>query len=292
MNRLLKRIYYSLPFKRQFFIVIRRIFKPSVSIAGYLKFIGPFVIKLDDKKLKVYNDNLTVPTLLFWRGIKGYEQTSLNVWMQLSREAKVILNIGANIGLFGLLSKAVNKNSRVTCFEPLARNCKLILKNIELNKFDIEVVQVAMSSKEGFFTFYDMREYDNTIGSFDKDFVLSHSHHKELCPVEVKTLTLDAWVTAQNLSKLDLVKIDVEGHEFSVVDGGQGVLRKYKPSILLEVSDKYAKLLDDLLRDIYPEYLFYNIVDGKGIVKVDSIVGGEGRNFLITNNISNLPVAI
>jgi FkbM family methyltransferase len=291
MNSVLKKLYYALPFKREAFYLVRKFYRPSTSVAGYLKFQGSFKIYIGSNALKIHNDNLTVPTLLFWKGIQGYEPATLKVWISLSRDANVVFDVGANFGLFGLLSKAVNSTSKVTCFEPLTRNSNLISKNSALNTFDLEVVQAAVSNKQGSFTFYDMNDHDNTIGSFDKDFVLSHRHHKELIPTEVKTITIDAYADDTKLSSLDLLKIDVEGHEISVIDGARKTIAKFAPAIILEVSGEQGQQIEELLLSIHAGYQFYAIHEEKGLTRVNSLSDQQGRNFLIIDENKNLTIA-
>jgi FkbM family methyltransferase len=287
MRSLLKKIYYALPFKRTLFRFVRVFYRPSVSKAGYLKFKGTFVSSIAGKDVVMYNNNLTVPTLLFWRGIGGYEPATLKVWVKLSQQSATVFDVGANFGLFGLISRAVNPSSRVYCFEPLTRNATLIERNSQLNHFDITVVHVAVSNKAGSFTFYDMADHDNTIGSFDKDFVLSHKHHKELVPTDVKTITLDDYADEISLQTLDLMKIDVEGHEVAAIEGARRLIARNRPSIILEVSDDQGKHVESLLREIYSGYVFYAIDEVSGIVKVESLMSRHGRNFLIIDGTKN-----
>ncbi|RAW02649.1 FkbM family methyltransferase [Pseudochryseolinea flava] len=288
MNRIVKKIYFAVPFKTQFYHFVRLLYKPRASIAGYLKFKGVFKMHFGERHVRIFNNNLTVPTLLFWKGIDGYEPETLKLWVKLSAKAKNIFDVGANFGLFGLISKCIRPDSKVFCFEPLRRNGDLISKNNEINRYDITVVQAAVSNKEGTFTFYDMDDYDNTIGSFDKDFVLGHRHHKALLPTAVPTITIDSYVEKSNIQALDLLKIDVEGHELSAIEGARSTIAKFKPAIVIEISEHSGEAVGKLLHEIVPGYQFYAIHESGGLNKVQSLAFRQGRNFLVTPELLNM----
>ena len=49
--------------------------------------------------------------------------------------------------------------------------------------------------------------------------------------IEIKTITLDDWAKQEKISKIDLVKIDVEGHEFDSIKGCENILKTSKTNI-------------------------------------------------------------
>ncbi|MES2813100.1 MAG: FkbM family methyltransferase [Bacteroidota bacterium] len=59
--------------------------------------------------------------------------------------------------------------------------------------------------------------------------------------IEIQTITLDDWAKQQNVAKIDVVKIDVEGHEFDSVKGCQSILEKIKPIFIIEIELRHAK---------------------------------------------------
>src|SRR6476620_7662153 len=126
MYNTLKRLYYKLPLKKEFFSVVRKFYSPTTRISGYLKFRGVFQLEVEDRKLSLYNNNSTLASIIFWKGLAGYEEVSLTQWLHLSKQAHTIFDIGANFGLFGLLSKTINPLAKVYFFEPLKRNCDLV----------------------------------------------------------------------------------------------------------------------------------------------------------------------
>jgi FkbM family methyltransferase len=281
---ILKKAYFLLPFKRNLFSFLRKVYKPSLRLSGYLKFRGFFHITVDSKQLAIYNNNSTLASFIFWKGIEGYERCSLNTWIELSKKVDVIFDIGANFGLYGLLSKSVNPHSTVYFFEPLRRNCDLIEKNIYSNHFEkTEVECMALSDSNGIMDFFDMESEENTIGSLDKEFVKSHTHAKTLVKIQVHTKTLDFFIGEKNIEKIDLLKIDVEGAELLVLRGFKENIKKYTPDIIIEIGKiETVKEIQNLLETLNLRYNYYEIDEQNGLKKTDSLFSAKGKNFLFT----------
>src|ERR1700733_3814446 len=61
------------------------------------------------EKVKLYSrDDDHISTQIFWKGYKGYEGSSVEIFYYLSKESSVILDIGANVGYFGLIAALAN----------------------------------------------------------------------------------------------------------------------------------------------------------------------------------------
>ncbi len=80
--------------------------------------------------------------------------------------------------------------------------------------------------------------------------------------VNIKKERLDDYVTENKISKVDFIKIDVEGHEFHVLKGAIETLRKFKPVLLIEIEQRHHEFpisqIDDFLFELgYIKYFFY-----------------------------------
>ena len=80
-------------------------------------------------------------------------------------------------------------------------------------------------------------------------------HRGEQGSIRVKTRTVDSTVHELKLSKVDLIKIDVEGAEVEVIEGAKSTLTRFNPIIVAEVFRfnfrKFVKLLSDLNYKVY-----------------------------------------
>lgn len=75
--------------------------------------------------------------LIYLDGLLGYEGHSVSLWGQLCRKADLILDIGAQVGLYSIVAADIAANAQVHAFEPLPENYSILLRNIESSGFKI-----------------------------------------------------------------------------------------------------------------------------------------------------------
>lgn len=141
------------------------------------------------------------------------------------RKDLVVLDIGANIGAHCLrFAHIVGGEGKVYAFEPTDYAYAKLQRNIALNKFgNVESYQMALSNQNLLEQKIDYRSSWRTDGRQVK------------CSSIVNFIKLDDWSKNILLSKLDIIKIDVDGNEFNVLDGGRELLRQFKPMVIAEV---------------------------------------------------------
>jgi len=160
-----------------------------------------------------------------------YEPEVINVLRMLLKPGQTVLDIGAHAGYFTLMMAAmVGPSGQVHSFEPSPHTFRLLKKNVKRNKLSNVVVNKrAVSNNSGervFHTYYNDRAAYATFGK---------PPHPGSMQITVKTLTLDEYVAESNIPKIDLMKIDVEGAEPLVVDGGRGLFgREDAPMLIFE----------------------------------------------------------
>ena len=167
----------------------------------------------------------------------------------------VILDIGGNLGQSSLAMDKLFDSEQLIVFEPnppMAKQCRrLALRNIR----QLEVHQVGLAKKEMYIdlytpqyngvTFWGLASLNKAQASsligienvwrFDLD-KLKVNH------VQVELRTLDSYKY-----KPDFIKIDVEGFELDVIDGGIETIMSYKPLILVECSGTHSEVQRRLL---------------------------------------------
>lgn len=134
-----------------------------------------------------------------------------------------VLDIGANVGFYSLiLSDLVGETGRVYCFEP-EKNNFLHLKELCKGRKNIILNNVAVGMKEGFINLYlsDNLNVDH----------LTYDNNENRKKVKIKCLTIDKYL--KGINKVDFIKIDTQGFEYSVIRGMKNTLKKYKNIILL-----------------------------------------------------------
>lgn len=264
--------------------LLRLFWTPGTELRQRLKFIGPFSMKLKNgKRLRIWNQGFYLENELFWLGDEGFEweKTSRDIWGRASKEAGVILDIGANSGLYSLFAKAHNPGAVVYAFEPQPNINAVLQKQNAINGFDIHCMQLALSNQQGELPFYNYGE-----GAFDKN-TTAGSLNPEWRPEEqqhiiVPVTTLDDFLTKEGVGKVDLIKIDVETLEPQVLEGYRELLKLHRPSILMEIQSKeIGGQIENMLEGL--DYQFFIIKEGEGMEKMKSLGGdAEHRNYWLT----------
>jgi len=281
MKDLLRILYKQFPFKRWIFRWLRTFYVPPRQLYQHLYFEGPFEADVYGARFTTVNHNASLETEVFWGGGTGYRDgVSLYLWAELCKKSKTILDIGANTGLFSLLAQALNPQARVYAFEPIARFASELEQNCRLNDFDIYVWQQAMSNQDGEAIIYDLPLEQHYHASLLESEASRHYGGGRLVKRKVHTARLDTFIQQQELDRIDLLKIDVEGHEPEVLEGMGGYLRCMRPTILLEIQwNQQACRIESLLKGL--DYVYFDIDEQNGPQLVAHLTRSSTRNYLV-----------
>jgi len=273
-----KRIYQTVPFKRELYSLVRPVFSPGKSVYQHLHFEGPISVEVEPgKSFTMVHYGFEVENDLFWAGLfGGWEKTSLRLWYELCKDSETILDVGANTGVYALLAKTTNPRADVYAFEPVERVYAKLVTNVELNGYDVTCMKKAASDADGTAIIYDTSSphtYSVTVN-------VNRANKPDAFPVEIETATLDAFVIEYGLSSVDLIKIDVETHEAEVLEGFSAHLKLFRPTLLVEIlNDEVAGRVAKAVGDV--DYLYFNIDETRGVRQSDQLSASDSRNFLI-----------
>ena len=161
-----------------------------------------------------------------------YESTTVENLLPFIRQSKVFFDVGANIGYYSLLAKAVNPQLRVCSFEPLPQNVHSFRTNLEKNKnYSIQLVEQCVSDSIGETEF---------IVPPDEECGWGRIAYRELFDgkkITRQKTTIDEFCKQQNIAEVDFIKIDVEGFEFHVLKGAEKLLsKKNAPHLCIEMN--------------------------------------------------------
>lgn len=209
-----------------------------------------------------------------------------NILEQELRAGDTFVDVGANIGYFSLLaSKLIGSSGRVFAFEPLPNLVAQIMYNTHLNDLhNIKINQVAAGAERKKLKLSIM---PGNIGgsSLVKDIPFGGSEVVDVAPLDEEIAVV---------SRVDLMKIDVEGYEYEVLVGARKILSTYKPTLILEFSPNvYAKRDSGIARLILVmlREMGYTIRDIDNKVEVFDIdmylnkLGSEQTNLFAFSNI-------
>lgn len=268
--------YRAIPFKAYFCKCLRWINFPVGKLYCDLHFKGIFKFKIQDKPIKLISYNSTIENEIFWKGIEnGWEKYSIKLWTDLVSDAKTVVDVGANTGIYSLIAAAKNKNSKIYCFEPSKSMFKKLEKNIEINSFDnIMPIEMAVSNKCGSALFFDVNTQHQYSASLNNEMLEDNSVKTSYM---VRTITLDEYFDGE---KIDLLKIDVEMHEPEVLEGMENIIKNDIPDVLIEIltndiAEKIEKHFDPKIYD------YYDIDENNGISKRKTLTKSSTYNYLI-----------
>lgn len=174
-----------------------------------------------------YDPKSDVGINLFFKG--SYEQANIDYISSMIENTGHIIDVGANIGYNSICWSIMHPNIFIHSFEPGKETFDLLKFNTQKNKRDnIILVNAAVSDKSGTAVFYHCS--DNAYSS------LKDTKRKEIVATyEVKVLTIDEYVKANDLEQVSLLKIDVEGLEHNVIVGAKDTLISKKPIVFCEI---------------------------------------------------------
>ncbi len=153
---------------------------------------------------------------------------------RLDAEA-VVLDIGAHAGQFAKLFAGLCPRGRVYAFEPGGYARAILTRVVRLRSLDnVRVVPMGLSDADGEVDLAMPLKASGSIG-----FGLAHMGEADdgrpARHETVATTTLDAFVAANPLPRIDLIKADIEGWEVRFLRGGLASIARYRPALFLEV---------------------------------------------------------
>ena len=152
-----------------------------------------------------------------------YEKLEAKIMEEKIKVGNITVDVGANIGLHTLnMARIVGNTGRVFAFEPDPSNFEILEKNVKINNYqNIILEQKAVGDKHGRTTLYQSDNPGN-----HRLFPLTKQAKGQ---IQVELTSLDKYFTDSNLAnKINFIKIDVEGFEFSVLKGMKNILKNNK----------------------------------------------------------------
>lgn len=166
---------------------------------------------------------------------EGFERAELRFVERLLRPGMTVLDIGAHHGLYSLLcSKCVGRKGQVIAFEASPRECRRLAKHLRLNGCrNVLIEPHAVGSENGSADLYVVNGSCNWGNSLPAPAVFESTFK---IPVQVSPV--DDVLLELGISRVDFIKLDVEGAELSALKGTARLLRGVaRPAILVEIQD-------------------------------------------------------
>jgi FkbM family methyltransferase len=215
---------YTVVFKPRF--IKKFVNKTILTILPKTIRVGPAVVCLNPRD-PVISGALTL-------GL--YERPELKFVSHIFREGMIIVDIGANVGLYTAIAMhRTKKQGRIIALEPHPESYRLLAQTIEANAVllplnerpEVNILNVAASASEG-----EAHLYTNPENKGDNR-LYSSNLTPESTALSIRTRTVDSVLREYKISAIDFLKVDVQGFEFEVIKGARETLRVSPNAIIL-----------------------------------------------------------
>ena len=206
-------------------------------------------------------DYLYLPSMqemnVFWKLKEPYIPEQ--IIDKFCNSGNTVMDIGANIGEWTLrMANKVGSSGQVFSFEPNPLINRSLSKTLGINNLSqVNLSQIALDNQSGQSEFTIPLDKnglaihgESRLGAEEENWNI-YTEVKKTKLIKVKTLTLDQFVSKHSINSLDFVKIDVEGKERNILEGGQDVFSRFTPPLVLEVGceeESDRKKIADFLR--------------------------------------------
>lgn len=186
------------------------------------------------------NVGVNVASRIYWYGSEGFEPRMGRAMAAILREARVLLDVGSNFGFYSVLAQKLNPAVVTFCFEPVDH---LLADNEAFHRSNHATRQTLLaqgvSSEVGTTTLLiperGFTRFLITSATLDRTYAAHKLTNVKERPIDITTL--DAFADARPLESFHrtVLKVDVEGHELSVLAGARGFLSRWKPIVFIEI---------------------------------------------------------
>jgi FkbM family methyltransferase len=187
-----------------------------------------------------YRWNITDPrTSVACLVVEGiYEPLETEILRTIAASSQIIVDVGANIGYYSIeLGKEMKTGGKVVAVEPVLSSFHELEFNVGLNGLLETVVlcNLGLSNLKGPSEIF-VPEVSGSSAASTRNLHNDEGHRVE----NIQLTTLDELLGELGIKGCDLIKIDVEGAELLVLQGGTKIIEEYKPVIFAEVLRKWS----------------------------------------------------
>ena len=213
--------------RKRYYGIVFRIFQPLNLFKG-VTLVGNY-----DKDLKMKLDlDEWIQQHIFFLG--HFDLTGIRFIKNQLYEGEIFIDIGANVGAYSLVaSRLVGKSGKVIAFEPASKSFLRLVKNISLNG----ITNIIPERK----AIIDRSIQTDLYISGNQDLGMSSIYHHDSetgLTEKVEATSLDDYIENKGITRVSLIKIDIEGSEFLALKGMRKVLTNMRPKILIELKEK------------------------------------------------------
>jgi FkbM family methyltransferase len=162
----------------------------------------------------------------------------------------VLFDVGANIGEYSSILRHYYPGAEIFSFEPVAKTFEILSRSTKGK--DIKIFNIGLSDDTGMGELYNSESLSNNlITTAYREALPDLFNINDAKLIKFEKNTLDNFCTANDITGIDFLKIDVEGHELAVLKGAKSLLSGGKIKVLqfeFNAHNVYSRVF---LRDFY-----------------------------------------
>lgn len=223
--------------------------------------------------LKIYLDtrDISLTPHVALDGI--WEQSITTAWIKLLKPKNVTFDIGANFGYFGLLAAHVGdkKSSKVVFFEPNPKLIPYINKTLALNWYieNSSVENMAVSEKSGKAELTILKDYLASSSLQSSEKLEEYLGEKMALEVDetvvVDAISIDEYCSRNDIKSIDLIKIDIEGHEDKAYAGMKKIVKSSPDlTMFIEFTKEGYKNPENFYNQLLNDFSSLYLIDENG----------------------------
>jgi FkbM family methyltransferase len=222
--------------------------RSAAALALAQRKLAELALPYDGGRIYVYPDICNVTTYVLLEQGDWFEQDDLALFRALIRPGDKVLDLGANVGIYAI-SAALRTGSpgRVVAVEPAGETFELLNKSASAFEH-MTAVQAAVSNKSGTGSLLPGRTpEDNKLGAGQQR------------GEKVDVLTVDDLASRMGVDCIDIIKMDVEGHEQQTLAGAKKIIGQNSPIIFYEIkegNDLHIELIEVFQKLGYDSYYY------------------------------------
>ncbi len=238
-------------------VFLDKIFK-TLTKRSILIWFNDFIQDRSYRSIKILNKEIKffVPNdLLNWRVDTFFTKEPETLeWIDNfeKKENLIFWDVGANIGLYSIYNSLKNPKSTTIAFEPSSSNLRVLTRNISINNLEknIKVVPMPLTNKKNIFQ--EMKEGQflegGALNSFGEKFDFEGKEFKHIMKYNLLGTTMNYFIENSILDIPDYIKIDVDGIEHLILEGGDKILNHNKlKSLSIEINENFKEQYDKVL---------------------------------------------
>lgn len=191
-----------------------------------------------------FDDNIRIITSLsdhiesqvFWQ---GFQEADEGVIILLKRHLPadgVFIDIGANIGTFTLVAARAAFRGQVHAFEPSGHHFERLTRNVQLNGFgNVTLNRKGLYDQPGTATLFLPSRAGEMNNSGAASLYIFPAEEEVQVSEAVALVRLDDYASDQNIERVDIIKIDIEGAEMKALQGARETIARRRPLVFMEL---------------------------------------------------------